>query len=131
MNDAIVVRNQADVIGKNIRGGLSAKDTQLVAMRVKGKDKGIYLTLLAERLQGLNLTIGASGLLVVRNYTDEIFPLFDDEDASLPPIVVLSIRTNRQDRAPATSNVEPSTLLPATPQSSRSTKHKAKPNFLY
>jgi len=114
LNDAIVVRNQADVVGKNMRGGLSAKDAQLAAMRVKGKDKGIHLTLLAERLQGLNLTIGASGLLVVRNYTDEIFPLFDDKDTSLPPIVVLSIRTNRQDRAATTSNVEPSTPLPAT-----------------
>ena len=115
MNDAIVVRNQADVVGKNIRGGLSAKDTQLVAIRVKGKDKGIYLTLLAERLQGLNLTIGASRLLVVRNYTDEIFFLLNNKDTSLLPIVVLSIRTNRQDRAAAAGNVEPSTPLLATP----------------
>ena len=59
--------------------------------------------------------IGASRLLVVRNYTDEIFPLFNDKDTSLPLIVVLSIRTNRQDRAPTTGNVEPSTLLLATP----------------
>ena len=43
----------------------------------------------------LGLTIRVSGLLVVRDYTNELFPLFGDKDASLPPVTISFTREIR------------------------------------
>jgi len=43
----------------------------------------------------LGLTIRVSGLLVVRDYTNELFPSFGDKDASLPPVTISFTREIR------------------------------------
>jgi hypothetical protein len=73
-----------------------------------------YTDLLADKLGNINLTIGASGLLIVREYTDKLFPSFGDKDVTLPPVTVTSARENT-----------PVATTPAAPN--RSTKRKAGP----
>jgi hypothetical protein len=43
----------------------------------------------------LGLIIRVSGLLVVRDYTNKLFPLFGNKDASLPPVTILFTREIR------------------------------------
>jgi hypothetical protein len=65
----------------------------------KIKDKGrravlIYVDLLADKLGDINLTISVLGLLIVREYTDKLFPSFSDKDITLPLVIVTSAREN-------------------------------------
>jgi hypothetical protein len=74
-----------------------------------------YIDLLADKLGNINLTIGALGLLIVREYIDKLFPSFGNKDITLPPVIVTSAREN----APV------ATTLSAP---NRSTKRKAGPS---
>jgi hypothetical protein len=74
-----------------------------------------YVDLLADKLGDINLTIGALGLLIIREYTDELFPSFSDKDVTLPLVTVTSAKEN----APV------ATTLSAL---NRSTKRKAGPS---
>jgi hypothetical protein len=73
-----------------------------------------YIDLLVDKLGNINLTIGALGLLIVREYTDKLFPSFGDKDTTLPLVIVTSTRENA-----------PVATTPAAPN--RSTKRKAGP----
>jgi len=117
LNNEILIRNKGDIIARNMRGGLSAKDASNAITKIKDKGRRAVLThadLLADKLGDTNLTIGALGLLIVREYTDELFPSFSDKDVTLPPVTVTSARENA-----------PVATTPSTPN--RSTKRKAGP----
>jgi hypothetical protein len=43
----------------------------------------------------LGLIIRVSGLLVIRDYTNKLFPSFGDKDVSLPPVTILFTREIR------------------------------------
>jgi hypothetical protein len=114
----ILIRNKGDIVARNIRGGLSAKDASNAIAKIKAEGRRAVLTytdLLADELGNMNLTIGALGLLIVREYTGELFPSFSDKDATLPPVIVTSAREN----APVATTL-------AAPN--RSTKRKAGPS---
>jgi hypothetical protein len=117
LNNKILIRNKGDIVARNMRGGLSAKDASNAIAKIKAEGRRAVLThtdLLADKLGNINLTIGALGLLIVREYTDELFPSFGDKDATLPPVIVTSARENA-----------PVATTPAAPN--RSTKRKAGP----
>jgi hypothetical protein len=117
LNNKILIRNKGDIVARNIRGGLSAKDASNAIAKIKAKGRRAVLTyidLLADKLGNINLTISASGLLIVREYTDKLFPSFGDKDATLPLVTVTSAREN----APVATTL-------AAPN--RSTKRKAGP----
>jgi hypothetical protein len=87
-------------------------------MKAKGRRAVLTHTdLLADELGNINLTISALGLLIVREYTDELFPSFGDEDVTLPLVIVTSTREN----APVATTLA---------VSNRSTKRKAGPGNL-
>jgi hypothetical protein len=120
LNNKILIRNKGDIIARNIRGGLSAKDASNAITKVKAKGRRAVLThidLLANELGNINLTIGALGLLIVREYIDKLFPSFSDKDVTLPLVIVTSARENT-----------PVATTPAAPN--RSTKRKAGPSNL-
>jgi hypothetical protein len=117
LNNKILIRNKGDIIARNIRGGLSAKDASNTITKIKAKGKRvvlIHIDLLADKLGNINLTISASGLLIVREYTGKLFPSFSDKDATLPLVTVTSARENT-----------PVATIPAA--LNRSTKRKAGP----
>jgi hypothetical protein len=100
-----------------MRGGLSAKDALNAIAKIKDKGRRAVLTyidLLADELGDTNLTISALGLLIIKEYTDELFPSFSDKDTTLPPVTVTSARENA-----------PVATMPSAPN--RSTKRKAGP----
>jgi hypothetical protein len=76
-----------------------------------------HVDLLTDKLGDTNLTISALGLLIVREYTDKLFPSFSDKDVTLPLVTVTS----------AKENTPVATTLSAP---NRSTKRKAGPGNL-
>jgi hypothetical protein len=117
LNNKILIRNKGDIVARNIRGGLSAKDALNAIIKIKAKGRRVVLTyidMLADKLGNINLTISALGLLIVREYIDKLFPFFSDKDTTLPLVIVTSTREN----APV------ATTLAAL---NRSTKRKAGP----
>jgi hypothetical protein len=87
-------------------------------VKIKAKGKRVVLTytdLLVDKLGNINLTIGALGLLIVKEYTGELFPSFGNKDATLPLVIVTSAR----------DNTPVATTLAAL---NRSTKRKAGPS---
>jgi hypothetical protein len=117
LNNKILIRNKGDIIARNMCGGLSAKDASNAIAKIKDKGRRavlMYADLLADELGDINLTISASGLLIVREYTDELFPSFSDKDTTLPLVTVTSARENA-----------PVATTPSAPN--RSTKRKAGP----
>jgi hypothetical protein len=73
-----------------------------------------HTDLLADKLGNINLMISALGLLIVREYTGELFLSFSNKDATLPLVIVTSARENT-----------PVATTLAAPN--RSTKRKAGP----
>jgi hypothetical protein len=66
LNNEILIRNKGDIVARNMRRGLSAKDTLNAIAKIKAKGRRAVLTytdLLADKLGNINLIISASGLL--------------------------------------------------------------------
>jgi hypothetical protein len=54
----------------------------------------MHIDLLVDKLGTINLTISTLGLLIVREYTDKLFPSFSNKDVTLPLVIVTSAREN-------------------------------------